>query len=194
MNLLLFASHARQAVRLTSALDTTLRGPEALAVCGATALSLYRSLSPHTRHIHGLQCWFALRWSEIAELDLQQIVHSDMVDVRTTKGGKHRRLSCGLARRVGEWQGVEAIHVPPVVSYDMVASDVLRAIRRLDIPIPDRMKHHTHIWRHLRAEHMYLMGCPLSQISEYLGHRSADSTRRYLPERRTLPLTPRCGG
>jgi integrase len=186
-------SHRRDVASCTClrvALDETLITCAGIAVCGPQAIQLYQALSPHLRHIHGLQCWFALRYSEIGSIPIQLVRFGHMVPIHTTKGGRDRFHSSAIARNVKAWSAVHLVRVPECHTYDAVSLDVSHAIGRLGIPVVTDMHRATHIWRHLRAEYLVSRGASLDEIAAVLGHKSLDSTRRYLPGRRVEITTP----
>lgn len=178
-----------QARRLATAIRDTLCTPEAVELCGPTALRLLWATSEHLWHIHGVMCWLALRWSEVPSIRVQALRIGRRAIVATTKGGRPRSLDVSIAARVRSWSNVDALAIPITASYDSVAMDLLSAMGRADIVPVAGMQCVTHAWRHLRAEHMHAHGAPIEVIGHYLGHRSIQSTRAYIPVGRP-GLTP----
>jgi len=174
---------AEQRRRLATAVDATVLSVAGLSLCGPHAVALYLQCPLRYRYIHGLQCLFALRYSELVSVDLLRIRRGGPIPILTTKGGEPRVLDCRFVRSIPQWQAVSFAEVPGLAEYDGVSHDVAIGVIRSLTPVRERMKSNTHIWRHLRAEYMEAQGKEIDEIARYLGHKSLDSTREYLRPR-----------
>jgi len=122
----------------------------------------------------------ACRYSELQLIEIERLTEGQAFMIIQPKTKSPRILSGIEEMATIDWAGVNLSCRYPLTNYDMSR----RAISRV---VPGELRQallnendKTHIFRHLRATWMKMLGFDIGEIANYLGHTNIDSTRQYI--------------
>lgn len=144
------------------------------------SLSIARAVDPQCRLAAIIQAAYAIRRSELHEIDLQKILDGLPQIIWQSKVSTMRPLPI--------WPGMianEKINCNMPAALSMVSLAAYERALRVSIPkfildaIPNE-QHVTHVFRHLRATFIFKKTQSTEAVQEYFGHRDPSVSRDYV--------------
>ena len=144
------------------------------------SLQIATDVSPLARTAACVQARYALRRSELAQIDFWQICTGAGQSIREGKTSHTRRLNPFSTSMQHEFNHLIYPSHISIMSVNEYGSAVARAVPRWLSEILIEENHASHIFRHLHASWMAAQGYTLQTIQEFFGHAEQASTSAYL--------------
>jgi integrase len=170
------AKHLRLARAVVDALDTARR-------IGATdpfSDRVLRWIPIHAVAPAYLLASTRARWSELASLDAPAVLSGAATLLVAGKWSEDRYVQPFPPAIVPHLRDVPPDAPLSIVDYDTLNRLIQRAQHTVGIELPTRCNNGTHVFRHLYASWRASKGASVEEIARELGHRSKESTLRYI--------------
>ena len=141
---------------------------------------LIRAIHPWARVPAFMLALTACRWSELQQSWFQDLAHSRILQVPSSKHSHPRKLGPFGSLIGSYWKPVAHTAYITVSSYDSVLRFLQKA--RKEAGFAPLLPHldGSHIFRHIRASSMFERGYTINEVARWLGHKSTESTSAYV--------------